>query len=66
MGLTLPVVTEGVGVNLAAREITRHGQATGQRNRVVKGLQDGADLNVVQTRLEHRPGNGFTHIERTG
>lgn len=64
MRLPLPATTEGVRINLRAGEIPGQRQLPREGNRVIKGFQDGANLNVFQTRLERGAGNVFTYVQR--
>ena len=64
MSLPLPVAAESISIDLRAREIPRQRQLTRHGDGVVKGFQDGANLNIVETRLKFRSRGLFTHIQR--
>ena len=64
MRLPLPATTEGIRINLRAREIPCQRQLPREGNWVIKGFQDGANFNVFQTRLERGAGNVFAYIQR--
>ena len=66
MRLPLPLAAESIGINFRAGEVPRQRQLPRQRDRVVKRGQDGAYLNVIETRLEFGAGNVFTDIQRAG